>query len=158
MNNTNKRFLMIISLVLISFIFIGIKANRQKNENKYDYEMYEGVKELVKSEANLDIALAEINKLQAKDENNYIFNIEKSNIYIKMGKYEESYEELKKALEIRAVLGEEPGFSISYTSLAILNEDYKNAEKMLKKLKKLKKIDTSHEQKDRIKELEKELS
>lgn len=133
-----KYFLGLSVFTIISFIIIGtIGAN---NRNKYgeDFLEYKKVMSKVDEGKELDKALNIINKMQEKEKReNYIFNIDRANVYIRKKEYKKAVEEYKKAMDNNIRFDTDNKFLINYAQTAFDAKNYELSKELIIKAQKL---------------------
>lgn len=130
-----KYFLSVTILVILSLITTWIIGNKQSKKYKEDFVSYKtAVKEALEGK-NINEALEKIEYMSAKDENNYIFNIDRANIYNQKKDYSKAKDEFKKALEINNRLEKDSNFLIVYAKTLLNNKDYEECKRVIAKAK-----------------------
>ncbi len=129
-----KYFLAISVFAIVSFIGLGIVGKNQSTKNGEDFLKYKEAMQMVDENKNLEAALKTVEYMQSKEEKeNYIFNIDKANIYIKMKNLDKAQYEYKKAMENKNELKSDSKFLINYAEIAFNNKDYTIAKELLNK-------------------------
>lgn len=130
MKNTNKRFVLLVSLVVIVFGYTAFQADRQIKQKKDDHKLYTEIQTSIETGEGLDQALEKIEKLQKKYNDSYVFNIDKSFIYEDKKEYKNALNELEEAFEKNINLKNNSGLLLSYAKIA--NElNYKDTVKKI---------------------------
>ncbi len=133
-----KYFLVISSFAIISFIVLGFIGSKQREENGKDFLEYKKVMAKVEDGKELDKALQVIDKMQSKEHNdNYIFNLDKADVYIKKKEYKKALEEYKKVTENNISLCNNNKFLIDYAELALEAKDYKLTKELIEDAQKI---------------------
>lgn len=150
--NEKKYFLLIVLFSIVIFIYSGYIAINQNTEYTEDGLIYINTQELILKEPKK--AISNLDYLQTKDLNNYIFHLDKAKAYLNLKDSKNAEIECKKSLEKRPVLDEDKKFMSIYGQVLYLNKNYEEAKSVLTKAKKL---GIPDEYKDDIKMILKEL-
>lgn len=131
-----KYFLLTTVIVILSIIITFIIGSKQNKEYKEDFISYKkAIKEALEGK-NIDYALEKIDYMSSKNENNYIFNIDRANMYNLKKDYDKAKEELKKAIDKNSKLENNPEFLIFYAQILLNNKNYKECRLVIEKIKK----------------------
>lgn len=133
--NEKKYFLSIVLLTIIIFIYSGYIAINQNTEYTDDGLIYINTQELILKEP--EKAISNLDYLQTKDPNNYIFHLDKAKAYLNLEDSKNAEVECKKSLEQRPVLDEDKKFMSIYGQVLYLNKNYEEAKSVLIQAKKL---------------------
>lgn len=133
--NEKKYFLSIVLLTVVIFIYSGYIAIDQNTEYTEDGLIYINTQELILKEP--EKAISNLDYLQTKDSNNYIFHLDKAKAYLNLEDSKNAEIECKKALQQKSVLDEDKKFMSIYGQVLYLNKSYEDAKSILTKAKEL---------------------
>lgn len=150
MKNIKKIFIGGIVISIVVFAYSGLIGIQQVSQRKDDYAVYDEVRSSIENIVNLEEALKNIEKLQNKYNDSYVFNIDKGFIYKSLNKPNESFEEFKNAFEKNKGLYKNVNLLIIYSEVAQQSGNIKESKEAISRAKKL---GIPKEQKQRVSDL-----
>ena len=135
MSKRNKYFIALIVFVSVSIVITSILSSKQKDRNKDQYEKYIYAMQMIKEQNKIDNGIEIIKELQKNNPKSDVLYMLQAQAYSNKGDFENSQNELAKALDVNMRLWKNTEFLIMYGEIAYLNDDYKKAKEMLIKAK-----------------------
>ena len=137
MKKNKKIFIGGIFISIVVFTYSGFIGIQQVSQRKEDYAVYTEVQSSIENVVNLEQALKNIEKLQNKYNDSYVFNIDKGFIFKSLNKQSESFEEFKNAFEKNKGLYKNVNLLIIYSEVAQQSGNIKESKEAISRVKKL---------------------
>lgn len=133
MKNINKYFLIIIVVSIIVFLYSGYIANKQVEQRKNDYSIYVEIKKMIEENKASKESIKQLNQLQTKYKESYVFDIDKALIYKSLGEKEKALQEIENAFEKNQGLYKNASVLVIYAELSYLNGKEEKTKEIISK-------------------------